>query len=323
MIGVLYNINVRRKIYMKYEIMLRILFELLSKKCVKASYLADKYEVSTRTVHRYINCLELAGIPIYTIRGNQGGFAIVDTYRLSSTFMTETEFEQTISTLSAIHESVPNQVLESAINKLKAVRKNETSGFNIKSGNLVIDAGPWGDAIGYKSKLSVIQKSLDDNKKLKIRYHDRNGDVTERTIDPHVVVFKQGLWYVFAYCNLRNEFRFFKIGRIESATILSESFTRKDLSDADLPLNFWHENMDTCDVVMEIDKKCLSDVEEWLGIENVKAVGEKFIATAKLPFDNGLVSKIMSFGSGITVVEPQELKEQIKACTKEILENYK
>ena len=128
---------------------------------------------------------------------------------------------------------------------------------------------------------------------------------------------------VFAYCNLRNEFRFFKIGRIESATILSESFTRKDLSDADLPLNFWHENMDTCDVVMEIDKKCLSDVEEWLGIENVKAVGEKFIATAKLPFDNGLVSKIISFGSGITVVEPQELKEQIKVCTKEILENYK
>ncbi len=308
---------------MKYEIMIRILFDLLSKKCVKASYLADKYEVSTRTIHRYINCLELAGIPIYTVRGNQGGFSIVDTFKLSSTFMTEKEFEQTISALTSFHQSVPNQVLESAINKLKAVIKNETSGFNIKSGDLIIDAGPWGDAIGYKSKLSVIQKSLDQNKKLKISYHDRNGDVTERTIEPHVIVFKQGLWYIFAYCELREDFRFFKIGRIESANLLPDSFTRRDLTEADLPLNFWHENMDTCDIVFEVDKKCLSDVEEWLGIENVNHYKDKYIATAKLPFDSGLISKVMSYGNGIKVIEPKELKDKIILATEEILKSYK
>ena len=61
---------------MKYEIMLKILFELLAKKCVKASYLAEKYEVSVRSIHRYISSLELAGVPIYTVRGNNGGFAL-------------------------------------------------------------------------------------------------------------------------------------------------------------------------------------------------------------------------------------------------------
>ena len=81
---------------MKYEIIIGILFELLSKKCVKAGYLADKFEVSVRSIHRYISCLEMAGVPIYTIRGNQGGFAIVDTYRLSATFMTMKEFDQVI-----------------------------------------------------------------------------------------------------------------------------------------------------------------------------------------------------------------------------------
>ena len=72
---------------MKFELMLGVLFELLSKKCVKAQYLADKFEVSVRSIHRYINCLEMAGVPIYTLRGNNGGFAIVDTYKFSSTFM--------------------------------------------------------------------------------------------------------------------------------------------------------------------------------------------------------------------------------------------
>ena len=307
---------------MKYEIMLRILFELLSKKCVKASYLAEKFEVSVRSIHRYINCLELAGVPLYTVRGSNGGFAIVDTFKFSSTFMTEREFEQTINALSAITDSVPNKTLDSAINKLKSAAKNQTSGFNIKSGGIIIDAGPWGDTINYKSKLVVIQKSLENCKKLLIKYHDRNGDITERIIEPHIIVFKQGIWYVYAYCNMRNEFRFFKTGRIEHANISNESFVRKDISKNDLPLNFWQFEPTTIDVQLEIDKKYLSDIEEWLGVENVRNVNGKNIAEAKLPYDNGLISKIMSYGSGIKVLAPEELKNDVKKNAKEILDNY-
>lgn len=307
---------------MKYEIMLKILFELMAKKCVKASYLAEKYEVSIRSIHRYINCLELAGVPIYTIRGSNGGFAIVDTYKFSSTFMTVKEFEQTINALTAINEGVSNNTLDTVINKLKSTAKNEFSGFDVKSGNLIIDAGPWGDAVGYKSKLSIIQKSIEDCKLLAIKYHDRNGDVTERTIEPHVIVFKQGLWYVYAYCNMRKDFRFFKTGRIEYANICNEKFTRREISKDELPLNFWHSQVQTTDVTLEIDKKYLSDIEEWLGIENIQTINGKYIAEVKLPFDNGLVSKIMSYGSGIKVLQPAELKDSIKKCADEILKNY-
>ena len=307
---------------MKFEIMLKILFELLSKKCVKAQYLAEKFEVSVRSIHRYINALDMAGVPIYTVRGSQGGFSIVDTYKLSSTFMTVKEFEQTISALSAITESVPNKELTNVISKLKSTVNNEYSGFDVKGGNLIIDAGPWGDTVGYKSKLLVIQRSIEENKKLQIIYHDRNGDVTERIIEPHVIVFKQGLWYVFAYCNLRNEFRFFKTGRIEQATVLNETFTRRDLSKMELPLNFWHNNVETADVVLEIDKSCLSDVEEWLGIENIRKTACKYIAEVKLPLDNCLVSKIMSFGNGIKVVSPLSLKKSVKEFANQILSNY-
>ena len=307
---------------MKFEIMLGILFDLLSKRFVKASVLAEKYEVSVRSIYRYINSLELAGVPLYTVRGNRGGFAIIDTYKFSSTFMTVKEFEHTINTLTAICDSVPDKVLSAAINKLKAAVKNEYSGFDVKSGNLIIDAGPWGDTVGYKSKLLIIQKGIEENKKLFVKYHDRNGEITERLIEPHVIVFKQGLWYVYAYCHLREDFRFFKTGRIEHATISNQTFTRRDLSKTELPLDFWHTNVEAKEVVMEIDKKYLSDVEEWLGIENVKKVNGKHVANVKLPFDNGLVMKIMSYGSGIKVLEPQELKNQIKNCAKSILENY-
>ncbi len=307
---------------MKFEIMIGILLELLSKKYVKATYLAEKFGVTTRSIYRYINQLDYAGIPLYSVRGQKGGFAIVDTYKIPATFMTVKEFEHTIATLSAITEGVPDKILSSAIAKLKAVVKNETSGFDIKSGYLVIDAGPWGDTVGYKSKLVTLQKSIDESKKLFIKYHDRNGEITQRTIEPHFIVFKQGLWYVFAYCHLREDFRFFKTGRIEGAHILEESFTRRDLSAMELPLNFWHNDTNTVDVCMEIDKHYLSDVEEWLGIENITLINGKHVANVKLPFDNGLVTKIMSYAGGIKVLEPLELKNEIKKCALEVLEKY-
>ena len=307
---------------MKFERMMRILFELMSKKSVKASYLAQKFEVSVRSIHRYISSLELAGVPIYTIRGNQGGFSIVDTYRFSTSFMTKKEFEQTINALSAICDSVPNKELESVINKFKSAIKYDDNGFSLNGGNLIIDAGPWGDTVGYKNKLIVIQDCIENNKKLLIKYHDRNGEITERTIDPHLIVFKQGLWYVFAYCNLRNEFRFFKTGRIEKAIIKEEKFTRQDLSKMDLPTNFWHASVNALPVILEIKKSCLSDVEEWLGVENVKKSGDKFIADVLLPIDNGLIMKLMSFGDGIKVIEPISLQKKIKDCADKILKSY-
>ncbi len=307
---------------MKFEIMLAILFELMSKKCVKASYLADKYEVSVRSIHRYINGLENAGIPIYTMRGNQGGFAIIDTFKFASTFFSKSEYEQIISSLSAITSSVPNSVLSNAINKLISSNRNEYSGFDIKSGNLIIDAGPWGDTVGYKSKLVVIQNGIENCKKLAIKYHDRNGDITERIIEPHVIVFKQGLWYVYAFCHLRKEFRFFKTGRIEHATILNEKFIRRDFSEQDLPFNFWYNSVEAREITLKISKDCLSDVEEWLGIENVSKRNNGYYATVNLPFDKGLASKIMSFGSGIEVVSPEELKTEIIKQAKEILSTY-
>ena len=308
---------------MKFEIMIDILFDLLASRNVKASDLARKYGVCARTIFRYLNCLDGAGVPIYTVRGRNGGIRIVDTYRLSSTFMTVKEFEQVINSLTAIVSSVPDKALSNAINKLKATVKPEYGGFDVKSGNLIIDGGPWGDTVGYKAKLQVIEKSLNETKELFIRYHDRNGTVSERIIEPHVIVFKQGIWYVYAYCRLRNEFRFFKTGRIENAVIRDKTFVRRELSEQDLPLDFWHNSVQAERVIMEIDKSVLSDIEEWLGIENVKKDGDRFYADVSLPFDDGLVSKIMSYSSGVKVLSPDTLKEKIKTTALAVASKYR
>lgn len=308
---------------MKYEIMLGILIQLLGKKCVNAKYLAEKYGVSVRSIYRYIDAIDMAGVPIYTIRGNNGGFAIVDTYKLPSTFLSKKEYDVTINALTGLSDGLANSTLQNVIDKLKAVCKTQVTGFDISSGNLIIDGGPWGDANGYKIKLQIIQQALENNQKLLINYHDRNGSKTERIIEPHVIVFKQGLWYVYAFCNLRNEFRFFKIGRIEYANILSEKFERKLIKKEDLPFDYWHDSVIAEEVVMEISKEYLSDVQEWLGVENISIEDGKYVARVFLPYEQGLITKIMSFGTGIKVITPQKLIDSQKKFAKKILENYK
>ena len=103
---------------------------------------------------------------------------------------------------------------------------------------------------------------------------------------------------------------------------MDEKFTRRDLSDTELPLNFWQSGIEAVDVMLQIDKSCLSDVEEWLGIENVNLINGKHIASAKLPYDNGLISKIMSFGSGVKVLSPSKLKTAVKNNAEQIIANY-
>lgn len=308
---------------MKFEIVLKILFDLLSNRTMTAKSIAEEYGISVRTVYRYIDCLDAAGVPLYTVRGNRGGIRITDTFRLSSTFLTVKEYEQVINSLAAIVKSVPDKTLKSAINKLKSAVKNEYSGFDIKSGNLIIDAGPWGDTEGYKSKLLIIEKSMEELSPLAIKYHDRNGEISERIIEPHVIVFKQGLWYVYAYCRLRKGFRFFKTGRIEYANLLPGKFVRQDLSKMNLPLDFWHNGSITETVEMEVGKSVLSDIEEWLGIENVKKENGKNIARAKLPFDDGLVSKIISYGNGVKILAPDALIQKVKTAAEKIAANYR
>lgn len=305
---------------MKDENLINVLFDFLAEKKVSASKLAKKYEISKRTVFRYIDALCVAGVPIYSKRGNDGGFYIYDTFKIPSTFLTEKEYDAVISSLKAVNGEIENAYLSSGINKLTAANKGEKSSLTVTDGNLIIDAGPWGDTGGYRAKLGVIEKSIEQRKTLLIKYHDRTGEVTERVIEPHAIVFKQGLWYAYAFCRLRNEFRLFKTGRIEHANILDETFERKPLPDK--PFEKWYVNENTQEVYMEIDKSVLSDVEEWIGIENVKNENGKFYARVRLPFDDGLISKILTFGAGIKVLEPEILKEKIITAAQKVTAVY-
>lgn len=308
---------------MKYQMMLKILFLLLSRKKVSAKYIADRYELSLRTVYRYIDELSLADIPIYNERGRNGGYSISDTYKIPATFLTDEEAETIISALLQINKEIGSNVIETAITKLSAISKSEGENLSLSFGNLIIDGTAWGTVGVYTETLKIIEQAIENKQLISISYVNRDGEASERVIEPHLLALKQGLWYTYSYCQLRNEFRLFKVGRIEKAKLLDKTFTRRDIENTSEIFSKWYdEEAEFIDFI--IDKSIKADVEEWLGVNNVtKQKDGSIIASAKLPVNDYLTAKVLSFGDKIKVVAPKKLKTQVINKAKAIEELYK
>ena len=305
---------------MKYQIMIGILFTLLAKRKVSAGELAAKYGVSVRSVYRYVDEMTVAGIPIDVARGSSGGIYISDTYKLTKGLMTKEEYGKAVDAMLAMLEQTGDAVLKSAIEKISAHIKSERLDLTL-SGNFLVDSGTWGDTHRFSDKLALFEHAITEREEIFISYVDRGGEHTERTILPHLLVYKQRIWYVYAWCEMRGAFRFFKLGRIRSAVKTGEVFERKAFRREDIPLSFWPDE-NTIHATFEIAPEALPYAEEWLGIENVYEKDGKHYAEVTLPDDESLLGTILSVGSGFRVLSPASLAERVRSAAEGIAKSY-
>lgn len=306
---------------MKYQILLGILFTLLNKRRATASELAGRFSCSTRTIYRYIDELTIAGVPIDVVRGPHGGIYISDCYKLPKGLFTREEYNRTLDALLAFREQLPDDTVQSAIDKLTAKVKEEKFDLSL-SGNILVDSGTWGDERKFSEKLSLIEQAIDEREYLEIRYVDRGGEATGRRIKPLLLVYKQNIWYLYAYCMMREDFRLFKIGRMRSLMRTGEHFEKVEFSRENVPLSFW-KNENTLEAKFEIAPDALPFAEEWLGVENIKQEEDgRLIAEVSLPDDEALAGKILSAGAGFKVVYPPALIERVKAEARRLCALY-
>ncbi len=307
---------------MKYEIMVRILFLLLARGKVTAKYIAHRFDISIRTALRYLDALSLAGIPIISEAGRNGGYYISETYRLPASFLTKNEFNRVIATLSSCNEQLGSSELNSALEKLCAINKDGYS-VDFTYGNLIIDGSSWSSGDNTKSVLSLINSAVEEKTVVRIKYIDKQGVETLREIEPHVIILKQGSWYVYAYCALRKDFRMFKLARIMFADKTEKNFVKRDNDFGPDKLVDWFGELPTEFIDLEVDNSAKADVEEWLGVDSVyKTTPSKLYVSAKLPYDNWLISRILGFGNKVKVLSPEKLKSDVKNAALGVINLY-
>jgi predicted DNA-binding transcriptional regulator YafY len=308
---------------MKFVILLDIFFELLAKRKITASYLAQKYELSVRTVYRYVDILSMT-VPIYVKQGRNGGICISDSYKLPVGFMTKEEYEAAIEALSAMYSQLPEERFLAAQRKLSTRLKSEIRDLTLSSelSSIIVDSSSWGDS-AFQEKIRLIENCIRENAVVEIDYRSRIGEKSQRKIEPHVLVFKQGIWYVYAYCRKQSAFRLFRLGRIFSAFLTGENFEKRNFRREDIPLTYWSNEVDSISVLLEIRESAFVDAQDWLGVENLQKRKDCWIADLSLPNDDMLVKKIVGLGDGVIVRQPENLQKAVKLQAQKIAELYR
>ena len=306
---------------MKFQIMLRILFRLLKNRKASAGELARENGVSERSIYRYAEELIVSGVPLDIVRGRGGGIFLPDTYKLPENFFTREEYAAAVNALGALYEQLHDDAAKSALDKLALQQKADSRNMSF-SGNIVVDGGTWGDAYDFSEKLRVLEDAAERCECLDICYVDRGGKESRRIVEAHRLVHKQHIWYLYAGGRTRRDFRLFRIGRIRSARLTGEPFARREIDRANLPLKFDFGNTELIGVKLSVAQKAVPDVEEWLGVDNIRVEGNEIFAEATLPAGEVLLSKLLSLGDGVRVLSPAPLAEELKQKAAELLKLY-
>lgn len=209
----------------RLERLTAILTQLQSKRLITATYLADKYGVSIRTIYRDIRSLEQSGVPIITEEGK--GYSLPEGYRLPPVMFTEQEANALITAgklLSINPDESLIRDLKAALDKIKAVMRYESKE---KTEFLTSRMWVYGKNHEIKSSnyLSTLQLALTNFNVMSMEYSDENRNITKRLIEPFALVngAKSG-WYLIAYCRLRADFRMFRLDRISQLSATTEIF---------------------------------------------------------------------------------------------------
>lgn len=279
----------------------RILHYVLEKGKVTANELSEKFEVSVRTIYRDIDVISSAGIPIYATQGKGGGIEIADDFVLKKSLLSEKEQEQILVALKGL-EGINKQYENELLTKLSAF-------FKIKNTNWIeVDFTNWQRGNEYDELFNDIKSAIINKNIIRFTYFSSNEKETSREVKPIRLLFKGWDWYVYTFCLLRNEFRYFKLSRIRDLKILDENF---EDSYEDVVLIKKMEYKDTVHVKLKFDRKVAFRVYDEMGDIKEDEEGNLY-AEIELPNDYNLYNYIFSFGESVEVLEPIEIRNNIR-----------
>ncbi len=297
---------------MKIDRLLAIIVMLLNKDRISAKELAEKFEVNIRTIYRDIDSINMAGIPIISYPGNNGGFGIMENFRISHQVLSLNEMSSIIAALKGINNSLENTEIDTVIEKIASlVPEYQKENFDRNYEHIALDINPWGMSDRIKKYIKTIHKAIGDRRIIKITYFDSNYIESERIIEPMTLILKGYSWYLFAFCCERKDFRTFKIQRIKSLKVREDFFIRKSASYKD-SMNYDLEISRNINIKLKINSFLKNKMNEFLEDSEIEAVSsENFIIKFSFPDDDWTVSYILGLGEHAEVLEPFSFKNKI------------
>lgn len=311
---------------MKLERLLAIVMLLLNRKQINAKELAEYFEVSQRTIYRDIEAINQAGIPIISFMGAEGGFGIMENYKLSKNFLDDYEINSLITALKNLNNTVSNKKISLTLEKLESMKPCKRLEDNQRNTIPInIDYNNWNSNNRDKDKLKSLNKAIYEKRIICFDYINIKGEYTHRIVEPLSLLLKDFSWYLQGYCRSKEDYRLFKVKRMRGVTMTEDSFNRNipPLEALDY-LEEWYRDKAVINVTLKFKAGAGARVVDSFNEEQIEFLGDGTIKVDfTAPEDNWLFELILGFGSQVEVMEPNHLRRLIRQKAVEIRDIYK
>jgi predicted DNA-binding transcriptional regulator YafY len=307
---------------------------LQSRGGMTAAELAAELEVSVRTIHRDVEALSGAGVPVYADRGPYGGIRLVDGYRTRLTGLTGDEAEAIFLSglpgpaaelgLGTVVAAARLKVLASLPGELRNRASRLVERFHL-------DAAGWFQAGEPVPHLTAVSDAVWEGRRLRMVYGRDRDTTVERIIDPLGVVLKGGVWYLVA--RSEDQTRTYRISRISDAETLPDRFERPNAFDL---ATYWtessaayEENAPRIEVIVRVDERGLGYLSAAIGEQSMAAAETLPEAEAgwsrlrlRLDWPDEVPGRLLGVGPRLEVVYPPEVRRRVIALARAVVERY-
>lgn len=224
---------------MKIDRLIGIITILLQKEKTTTAQLAERFEVSSRTIQRDIDHICKAGIPIVSMQGYGGGLSIAEGYKINQTILTQDELSAIFMGFKSIDSISKYTYTQSLMEKLAYEKRAVLSDQN----RIIIDLASFYQ-VSLTEKIELIKHAINNRELIKFQYYSEKGE-SERTIEPYFIIFRWSAWYVYGYCLTKQDYRLFKLNRLSKLQSLKTSYEERVISEKELDFDnyIWRDDI--------------------------------------------------------------------------------
>ncbi|MVP00584.1 helix-turn-helix transcriptional regulator [Paenibacillus lutrae] len=311
---------------MKIDRLLAMTVLLLNRKKMSAKELADRFQVSTKTIYRDMEALSGAGIPVFAHQGTTGGFEIMEHYTISRQVLSLEELRSLLAAVKGIHTALDDSKLADLLEKVKAMlNKTERDRLDISGEAITFDFNPWGQGQAVRDKVNALKEAIAASRLVTIRYTNMNGSDSEREVEPASLILKGNVWYLLAYCKLRADFRIFRLSRICEWQVHPRLFEARKAPPIDSYSwdSAWSADNKVAGVILIFRPEVKHRVGDSYFPEQVEYLeGGTMRVTGEFNADEWFYSQLLSYGNKVKVEGPAAVVKELKRRAAQIVDQY-
>ncbi len=302
---------------MKMDRLYAIVLYLLNHGKTSAAELSKKFEVSVRTIQRDIDSLCQVGIPIVAETGVDGGYYLLESFRMDAQTATEEDYSHILTALKGYSTAIGSSHIDTTVEKISALtKKNDNS--------IILDFSVLREV--DNSLIQTLQEAIKIRKAVCFNYTNSENILRLHIVEPIAVIYQWYAWYLLAYLKDKNDYRVYKLIRMRDLEITEEVFSREhDNADVILKKKCQNNTQTTTEIKVRCKPEAKAKIVEYLNGKTTAEYsnGECDMVLYVIETEHLWLGTILSLGDSIVIKEPKHIRRRIIEAAEKIVDLYK